>query len=466
MRLRTKMCLWITAVLCFSLSLSGGLFITKGFAYSMKREQKQAVNQYQFVKFVLQSYMLAEGSEWKYSNQFLAAILSNGIDLSQNHVAIFNEVKEEINSTFPEDYSYGIADELPVDELRMEVKKHGDKYFLELSGVLYGDGDTMYLLSATDIGSVIADREQLENLFYITYLFAFSIGTIMVFVFSSIMMRPVKQLTKSARRIAQGNYNERVKVTTKDEIGDLSRNFNKMAKEIEKNVEELKLAVVQRENFVSNFAHELKTPLTSVIGYSDMIYQKELSRDEVKEAAEYILNEGLRLEALSLKLMDMIVLDKQDFVLTDFYAADLFQNIRETIAPMLEKKDITLKLDIKPAYIMVEFDLMKTLVLNLLDNAGKANSTEISIIGTICGEKYAVCISDNGIGIPEEDLNRIVEAFYVVDKSRSRAQHGAGIGLTLSEKIAQLHGTSLQIESVVGEGTSVTFYLEMEEEEI
>ena len=108
---------------------------------------------------------------------------------------------------------------------------------------------------------------------------------------------------------------------------------------------------------------------------------------------------------------------------------------------------------------------MKTLILNLLDNAVKANATEIRILGSLSDGKYAVRIIDNGIGIKQEELNRIVEAFYVVDKSRSRAQHGVGLGLALAEKIAQIHGTSLKIESEFGEGTTVTLYLDMEEEE-
>ncbi|HAU87537.1 MAG TPA: hypothetical protein DCW90_19225 [Lachnospiraceae bacterium] len=108
---------------------------------------------------------------------------------------------------------------------------------------------------------------------------------------------------------------------------------------------------------------------------------------------------------------------------------------------------------------------MKTLILNLLDNAVKANATTIRIQGSFYDGKYAVRINDNGIGIKQEELNRIVEAFYVVDKSRSRAQHGVGLGLALAEKIAQIHGTTLKIESEFGEGTTVTLYLDMEEEE-
>ncbi|SET44486.1 sensor histidine kinase [[Clostridium] polysaccharolyticum] len=463
MKLTTKMSLWVAIVLCVSLSFSGCLFITKAFSYSMKREQKRAVNQYQFVKFVLQSNMISESAGRKFDKQFISGILNSGIDRSRNYAAVFNEVKEEMNSTFPSDYHYGIADDLESGLLHMDVKQYQEKYYLELSGVLKENKETMYLLCATDVSSVVSDRKQLEKVFYYSYLLVFSIGSVLVFTFSSIMMWPIKQLSKSAQVIAHGNYSERVKVRTKDEIGELSCNFNKMADAIETSIEDLKLAVLKQENFVANFAHELKTSLTSVIGYSDRIYHKNLSREETKEAAEYIMNEGLRLESLSRKLMDLIVLGKHDFMLEYLNANDLFQNIKETTAPLFYKKESRLILDIEPAYLKVEFDLLKTLMLNLLDNAMKANATQIQITGRKEDNKYIVCVSDNGIGIPKEDQKRIVEAFYVVDKSRSREQNGVGLGLALAQKIAEIHGTSFTIESELGKGTSICFALAMEE---
>ncbi len=464
MRLRTKMCLWLTIVLCVALSVSGCLCIAKAFSYSMKREQKQAVNQYHFIKFLVQSNMIAGGSDWKHNNEFLAEILNSGIDMSLNHVAIFNKVKEEINSTFPGDYTYDIAGDLPNNMLRVDVKQYADKYYLELCGVLKENDDTMYLLCASDISSVFTDKKHLETSFYFSYLILFVSGSILVFVLSSIMIHPINKLNNSAQRIAQGNFSERVEVVAKDEIGELSRNFNRMAEEIENQMKELKLSVLQKENFVANFAHELKTPLTSVIGYSDMIYHKDLSKEQVKEAAEYIMNEGLRLEALSLKLMELLVLNRQDFIMEYLNVQELFQNIKETVEPQANKKKCKIVLDMTFVYVKVEYDLLKTLVLNLLDNAMKANATEITVRGRVEEERYKVYIEDNGIGIQKEELNHIMEAFYVVDKSRSRKQHGVGLGLALAEKIAQIHGTNIAIASELGQGTTVSFSLLMDSE--
>lgn len=464
MRLKTKMFIWATIVLCVSLSVSGYLLISAAFTYSMNREQEQAVNQYQFIKFALESKMITQKTNWKQKNE-LSDVLKNGVNLDKTYVAIFNEVKEVMNTTFPTDFDYGVADSVQENSILIEVAPYQDKYFMKLCGIMNEGGNPRYLQLAMDISPIIEDREELEKVFFVTYAIVFITASVLVYVFSMVITRPIKQLTCSAQIISRGNYKERVDVHTKDEIGELSQNFNRMAEEIEKKIDELHFAVLQKENFVANFAHELKTPLTSIIGYSDMIYQKNLSREEVKDAAECILGEGLRLEALSLKLMDLIVLDKQEFFLEYLNVDDLFRNLNETTAPLFHKMGAEISLDIEPAYVKVEFDLLKTLLLNLIDNALKANATKIHLIGQWIDGKYLIKIVDNGFGIPEEDLARIMEAFYVVDKSRSRMHHGVGLGLALSERIAFIHGTTLTITSEENVGTTVSFYLVAEEDE-
>ncbi|GAB6087132.1 hypothetical protein JCM11672_24040 [Alkaliphilus crotonatoxidans] len=235
-----------------------------------------------------------------------------------------------------------------------------------------------------------------------------------------------------------------------------------MAETIEERIAELSNTARQKEDFVSNFAHELKTPLTSVIGYADMIYQKQLSREDTKNAAAYIIDEGLRLEALSLKLMDLIVLNRQDIILEELPADEILQNIADTLKPLLLSENIKFRLETVKAYIKIDYDLLKSLLLNLIDNAVKAGSTEITLTGKIKRNSYIVRVSDNGHGIPADELDRITEAFYMVDKSRSRKQHGAGLGLALASKIAGIHGSRLEFASIPDKGTTVSFSLAME----
>ena len=232
-----------------------------------------------------------------------------------------------------------------------------------------------------------------------------------------------------------------------------------MAEKIEEKITELYDAARAKEDFVANFSHELKTPLTSVIGYADMIYQKELSRDQVKDAAEYILNEGMRLEALSLKLLDLFVLDKQDFLLERVSVKVLFQNLMQGIEPVCQKYGIELHIDIEEENIAVDYDLFKTMILNLIDNAGKADCRDIWIVGKTGEGGYQIQIRDNGRGVPKEEVGRITEACYMVDKSRARKQHGAGLGLALVAKIVEIHNARIKISSDGKTGTVIHIVL-------
>lgn len=156
------------------------------------------------------------------------------------------------------------------------------------------------------------------------------------------------------------------------------------------------------------------------------------------------------------------MLGKQDFVFQRIRGDVLLKNIAGTLAPLMAEKKVVLKTVAQKGYFMGESDLLKTLLMNLIDNAVKAESSAIFLSGQIEKGSYLITVADNGRGIPAEDLSRITEAFYMVDKSRSRAQHGAGLGLSIAAKIAELHHTVLEYESEVHVGTVVRFALPLE----
>jgi signal transduction histidine kinase len=235
-----------------------------------------------------------------------------------------------------------------------------------------------------------------------------------------------------------------------------------MADTIQEKIRELEDAAQRQEDFTANFAHELKTPMTSIIGYADTLYQKDLSPEQVHQAAGYIMNEGMRLEALSFKLLELITLNRDTFTLEETQMELLFQDIRETITPTAEKRGVVLSCTWEDGWVRLEYDLFKTLLLNLLDNGLKSGGTEVKLEGRVEGDQYLISVTDNGRGIPADELERITEAFYMVDKSRSRREHGAGLGLALAEKIARIHGSHLHYESELYEGTCVTLRLALE----
>lgn len=249
--------------------------------------------------------------------------------------------------------------------------------------------------------------------------------------------------------------------------GTMSRDLREMRlqkvriSELERSIENLENVAARREEFIGSFAHELKTPLTAIIGYADMLRSKEMAPKSRFTAAGYIFSEGKRLEALSLKLMDIIVAGKQEFEPKRFEVGYFIRSIAAVTVPSLSAEGMTLDMRWEPGEIEVEPDLFKTLMINLVDNARKASrkGDVISLFGKAEDGGYALYVRDHGSGMPKEELGRITEAFYMIDKSRSRQKNGAGLGLALCQRIAELHGTKLEFESEEGKGTTVRILL-------
>jgi len=459
MRLFAKIFLCAVLVISAAVLFSGYLLITLSHENAALRETDRALTQYQYDKFSVQAGLISNTESLPEGEPPDDTILSGFSSDLNGQAAFFSEDKTLLYSNLPEPADFSLLDGVSDSTIVHQIQKIGDRSYLMVCGKLTQSGISLYLLIATDISTVVAQKELMIQSFEKVYFITLGLSLVLILILSALLTRPINRLAKAAARIAGGNYDERLSVSSGDEIGVLSENFNLMADAIEDKINELSANARQKEDFVASFAHELKTPLTSVIGYADMLYQKPLQPEQVKDAAWYILNEGLRLEALSLKLMDLIVLNRQDFMLEEMPSDELFQNIAGGLKPLFEEKRVSLHMKVYPAYVKVEYDLFKTLMLNLIDNGIKAGCGEIHITGKPNGSRYLVSVSDNGRGIPSSELDRITEAFYMVDKSRSRKQHGAGLGLALASKIAEIHGSSLEFRSSEGVGTVVKINL-------
>lgn len=439
-------------MLSIALSLSGYLLITYSYQNAIEREIGRALDEYQYNKFSVQAKLLTSKKGIK--DSFLSSY--------DSQIALFTEKKSQIYSDIPGETYTDILDLVTDNTIYHSIEQIGLKQYILVCGKFIQSGKSLYLMVASDISSIMLQKEEMIKSYGRIYFLACSISMIFIFLLSKLITSPINRLTKASTLLAGGHYDNRLHVSGGDEIAELSSSFNTMAEAIERKIDELSESARQKEDFVANFAHELKTPLTSVIGYADMIYQKNLSHDNVKNAARYIIDEGLRLESLSLKLMDLIVLNRQEFVLEVMSAGELLENISQSLSPLFSEKNIELQIsqfESQYDYIRVDYDLFKTLILNLIDNSIKAGSTKIKISGNQRSNRYSICVEDNGRGIPANEIDRITEAFYMVDKSRSRKQHGAGLGLALAQKIAEIHGTTLQITSEKQKGTSVELEL-------
>ena len=312
-----------------------------------------------------------------------------------------------------------------------------------------------------DITSVYAARAQEQNTFRLLLIAIFVVGSITSMIAASLLTKPLEKLSSLAQHISHGDYSARLHIHSGDEIEALANDFNNMADTIEDNISELHFSMEKQEQFMGSFAHELKTPTTSIIGYADLLRSQNMSEDETNEAANYIFSEGKRLESLSLKLLDLLVVKNQETILTPTDPSLAIQNVINVMKPELAKEHITLKSSCRKGCCMMDIDLFQSLIINIIDNARKAidDNGLIHVAGTVRDDNYVIIIKDNGRGMPPEEITRISEAFYRIDKSRSRAQGGAGLGLAICSKIAEIHQAKIKYKSAVGRGTVVTITL-------
>ena len=331
------------------------------------------------------------------------------------------------------------------------------RIYLHAASPLALEDGILYLENCREVGELFRTRsEQYQSFFSLLLALTGAVGVLSLAT-AAMLLRPLGRLSAATRRMAEGDLDQRVQVGGDDEIAQLSADFNVMAHRIQRQVRELKAAARRQEDFIGSFAHEIKTPLTSIIGYADLLQSRPATPEQVRDSAGYIFAEGRRLESLSRKLLDLIVLERQDFPLRPLPLEGFLRRVAGSMEPALAQAGIRLTVRVQPVAALLDPDLMETVCVNLLDNARKAmeHGGEILLEGFPLEDGCVIQVTDQGKGIPPEELERVTEAFYMVDKSRARAQGGAGLGLALCRKIVELHGGTLKIESEPGRGTVV-----------
>ena len=336
---------------------------------------------------------------------------------------------------------------------------------LVLSALSAGDS-TLTLTARFDLSAVYSARETQQDLYFTVYIVVVLFGIATAVILSFALTRRLHRLTTAVRKISGGDLSTRSRIRSQDEFGQLSRDFDAMADKLQENISRLESEIERHESFMGAFAHELKTPMTSIIGFADLLRQGNLDENTRMMAAEYIYSEGHRLEKLSFKLLDLLLLKKDSIVMKRVWLSNYIYEIERALSPSLKNKGIRLVCKAEQKRVAFEPDLVKSLLYNLIDNAGKAMDGEgiIAVMGTAIPGGCQFQVADNGRGMEESDLNKITEAFYRVDKSRSRKQGGAGLGLALCKQIVELHNGSIHFDSQLGKGTRVTVTLYGKEE--
>lgn len=294
-----------------------------------------------------------------------------------------------------------------------------------------------------------------------TWLIIFSlviilVGSLAMWYGSVHLTKPISELNESVKAISRGDFNRKIplkqypKDTAKyhNELAQLSQHVNQMAEDLRRSDE-------HRSAFIANLSHELKTPIASLVGVSDLLADEKLDESTRKDLTGILRSESLRLSRLCDGIVTLTKMER-DFE-PKKKPLQLDEQIRHAVILITEKwkqKEIDLTFTSQPVHCVTDTDLSMQVWTNLLDNAVKYSSDSVHLMIDIQEENDTarVTIADNGIGMSEEDQRHIFEQFYQVE--HSHVQEGNGLGLTIVKTIVDQLGGSISVESEIGKGST------------
>lgn len=302
---------------------------------------------------------------------------------------------------------------------------------------------------SSDTGLVLA----VMGTFIITALI---VGSFKFILFTRIVIKPLKALTAATRKVAKGDYNIALQTKSLDELGVLTKQFQKMTEEISQ-------VEIMRQEFVSNVSHEIQTPLASISGYISILQKGGLDEAEQLHCLNIIRQESMRLSRLSENMLRLASIDSKHYSFRPS-PVRLDRQLRRVVVtaePQWAAKRLNIHLELPRTEIRADEDLLNQVWLNIFGNSIKftPEGGDIFIELKSGNGNIRVVFRDTGIGIAEEDRRRIFERFYMADKSRNREAGGSGLGLAIVRRVVELHSGTVEIDSDLGRGTVVTVSL-------
>lgn len=277
-------------------------------------------------------------------------------------------------------------------------------------------------------------------------------GSLLILVAAMFLVKPIKKLTKATRHIAGGDFNVKLNIKQKGELGTLARSFEEMMHDLQQ-LEQM------RRDFVSNVSHEVQSPLTSISGYALALKQVNLADNERSRYLDIIIAEADRMSKMSDSLLKLSLLESesQQLRLVTFSLDEQIRRVIVAIQPQWSARNIRFELNLNAVRLMADHDQLNQVWTNIIGNSIKFSKDggviNISIKQDI--KNVTVRVSDTGIGISLEDQKRIFERFFKADRSHSRKYDGSGMGLAIVKQIVSLHQGDIRVESVPGRGTTV-----------
>ena len=339
--------------------------------------------------------------------------------------------------------------EIASDSL-IHTEINGERHIVISASVCNGEYELVF---GKNISSVDDEFKSLMITYVITALGVSTVLSLCLYFILKKLSTPLERLRETTETIESGDFAVRAVEQGNDEFTLLAKSFNSMLDKINEQFDTLETDAKRKQMLVDNMAHELRTPLTSIHGYAEFLEKAATTEEKRIIAAKYIMSESERLQKISEILLDSAYIRGNETEKTETDIASILSDISERLKFKANDRKAEIILDTEKTIVSGNETLLSMLFYNLTENAIKA-CTDGGKITLSCRDGKAV-IEDNGKGMTEEQLLHITEPFYRTDKSRSRAEGGAGLGLALCKQIADSHNASINFTSVYGKGTKV-----------
>ena len=331
-------------------------------------------------------------------------------------------------------------------------------HYLYLVGGLPEPFQEFQLRYEVDITENIETLEGIQNQLLFIAIIASIVAVFVLYFLFAFIFKPLKLVAESSRKIANGNYEERIEIKGENELSEVALDFNQMALKVKEQIETLEAEAEAKQQFVDNFSHEIRTPLTAILGYAEFIQKTSVTENQMMDLMQYIIDESIHMQNLGNLLLELATLRHYTPIKKELSLSKVFEEVSQSMKKDLSEKNVQLICEANVDYFEGQEDLIKSLLINLVSNALKVCLPEVGKImiksNSIEGG-IQLTILDNGCGISDSDISKIREPFYRIDKARNRKDGGAGLGLTLCDQIVKIHQGEMSFESELGIGTEI-----------
>ena len=356
MKFRYKVTLCMISMIAFIFGIGGTFLLYSSFQSSINREKISAIKSFDMVIHTFS--LLSQETTWttasEISNDFGKIVEQNdlfaAISLHKDKELIYK------SSDFVNNMEE-MGDKADYGNVAYKIIRSENNSYIQLCSVIKAENVDLYIDALYDVTKVYEQREELQRLYIAVFLLVVTCSAVLSYILSYFLTKPISRLKKIVSSITQGNYDLRSDIHTNDEIEELSAEFNQMTDTLVDKMEELNNAVDRQNQFIANFTHELKTPMTSMIGYADLLRRQNLSLEEQIDAANYIYSESKRLERLSIKLLELIAADNKNQELTVQNPAYLIDSVVKHSISYFKENGIEIEKKCEAGNCMLEPDL-------------------------------------------------------------------------------------------------------------